>query len=75
VPNLTLQDRMQGHLFQGELHNQNLQLSQTQEDTLIQWIILQDIRGVAPRPSHVQQMANLILQQDALNPPAPIGKN
>jgi hypothetical protein len=36
VPNSTLQDQMQGHLFQGELRNQNLRLSQTQEESLIQ---------------------------------------
>ncbi|CEL10571.1 hypothetical protein ASPCAL13688 [Aspergillus calidoustus] len=75
VPYTTLSDQLSGHLFQGELRNHNLRLSKTQEETLIQWIISRDTRGVAPRPSHVQQMANIILQQDSPTPPKPIGKN
>ncbi|CEL10896.1 hypothetical protein ASPCAL14003 [Aspergillus calidoustus] len=75
VPNSTLQDRMQGHLFQGELRNQNLRLSQTQEESLMQWIEVRDKRGVAPRPSHVRQMADIILKKDSKTPPQPMRKN
>jgi hypothetical protein len=75
VPYSTLQDRLSGHLFQAERRNHMHRLTETQEESLIQWIEGRDRRGVAPRPVHVQQMANIILQQDSKDPPQPIGKN
>jgi hypothetical protein len=44
-------------------------LTETQEATLIEWIISRDIRGVPPRPCHVREMANIILQEDTPTPP------
>jgi hypothetical protein len=75
VPRSTLQDRLSGHLFQPELRNHMHRLNETQESALVQWIISRDTRGVAPRPSHVRQMADIILQEESPTPPQPIGKN
>jgi hypothetical protein len=36
---------------------------------------ISETRGVAPRPSHVQRMADIILQEESQDPPKPIGKN
>ena len=75
VPRETLRDRLKGHQFRFEQRNHNLRLSETQEDTLIHWIVSRDTRGVAPRHKHVQEMANLILQSDTTTNPDPIGIN
>jgi hypothetical protein len=68
VPESTLRGRVKGNSFQAELRNHMHRLTETQEVTLIEWIILRDIRGVPPRPCHVQEMANIILQEDTPTP-------
>jgi hypothetical protein len=50
-------------------------LSVLQEETLVGWIVSLDIRGAAPRPSQVREMAYLILKEQSPTPPPPIGKN
>jgi hypothetical protein len=30
----------------------------------VEWILSRDLRGVPPRPSHVQEIANILLQAD-----------
>ncbi|BCS24404.1 uncharacterized protein APUU_40848A [Aspergillus puulaauensis] len=75
VPRGTLRDRLQGQQNQQELYNQNMRLSKTQEDYLVQWIISRDERGCAPRHSHIQEMAKIILQSDSATPPDPLGGN
>ena len=50
-------------------------LSLIQEESLIQWIISLDSRGMPPRPSHVQEMANILLQGEKSTQYKPIGKN
>ncbi|KKA22176.1 Transposase [Rasamsonia emersonii CBS 393.64] len=75
VPKSTLHDRLTGHHFRIEQRANGHRLSQTQEDALIQWILSRDSRGVPPRPSHVQEMANIILRTDNPTGYTPIGKN
>jgi hypothetical protein len=44
----------------------------------VEWVISRDTRGVAPRVSHVQEMAYLLRQADSsipLPPQKPLGKN
>jgi hypothetical protein len=50
-------------------------LTQIQEDSLVQWILSMDRRGAAPRPSQIQDMANILLTNTSLNQFQPIGKN
>ncbi|CEL00931.1 hypothetical protein ASPCAL00523 [Aspergillus calidoustus] len=75
VPRSTLRDRLKGHGFQPELRNHSFRLSENQEEALVKWIIDRDTRGVAPKVSHVQQMAYLVLQEGSSTPPKPLGKN
>lgn len=75
VPRGTLRDRLQDQQNQQELYNQNIRLSKTQEDYLVQQIISRDERGYAPRHSHIQEMAKIILQLDSTTPPDPLGGN
>jgi hypothetical protein len=53
VPKSTLRGRVKGSSFQAELRNHNHQLTEVQEEALVEWIISRDTRGVAPRPCHV----------------------
>jgi hypothetical protein len=64
----TLWGHVKGNSFQVELHNHMHRLTKTQEVILIEWIILRDIHGVPPRPCHVQEIANIILQEDTPTP-------
>jgi hypothetical protein len=42
---------------------------------LVEWIISQDTRGVAPRPSQVKEMANILLQEGSRSGQQAVGKN
>lgn len=53
----TLRGRLQGQESLSELRNRAHRLSLQQEDVLISWIISLDIRGAAPRPSRVREIA------------------
>jgi hypothetical protein len=75
VPPSTLRDRMKGHQSQPELRNQNHRLSLLQEEALIAWIVSLDIRGAAPRPFQVREMAQIILDAATSTPSLPIRKN
>jgi hypothetical protein len=50
-------------------------LTQLEEDSLTEWILSMDLRGAAPRPSTVREMANILLAARGDNPPATVGKN
>jgi hypothetical protein len=74
VPRSTLRDRLKGSQFQSEQRANGHRLSENQEISLVQWILSRDMRGVPPRPSHVAEMANILLHKE--DPTAqPIGKN
>jgi hypothetical protein len=75
VPRGSLRDRLKGQYFQPEIRNHQHRLNETQEESLLKWIEARDKREVAPRPSHVRQMADIILREDSKTPPKPIGKN
>jgi hypothetical protein len=38
-------------------------MTQNEEESLIKWILSMDQRGATPRPSRVQEMANILLAQ------------
>ena len=53
-------------------------LTQTEESTLVEWVLSMDQRGLAPTYDIVGQMANLLLQkrsQTQANPLPTIGQN
>jgi predicted HTH domain antitoxin len=75
VPRSTLQDRLNGCQYRIEKRANGYRLSPTQEESLVEWILSQDSRGVPRRPSHVQEMANILLQADNPSGFKPIGKD
>jgi hypothetical protein len=75
VPRSTLQDRLNGCQYRIEKHANGYRLSPTQEELLVEWILSRDSHGVPPRPSHMQEMANILLQADNPSGFKPISKN
>jgi hypothetical protein len=75
VPRSTLRGWLNGCQYRIEKRNHNHRLSPTQEDSLVEWILSRDQHGVPPRPSYVQEMANILLQADNPSGFKPIGKN
>ena len=55
--------------------NSPASLTNKEEESLIQWILALDQYGAAPRPSHVQDMANLLLSNRGPSNIQSIGKN
>ncbi|APA07651.1 hypothetical protein sscle_03g024210 [Sclerotinia sclerotiorum 1980 UF-70] len=62
VPRTTLRDRMGGRIHRLETRANNLNLTEKEEEVLIQYIIDMDERGFAPKLSGVEDMANYILE-------------
>jgi DDE superfamily endonuclease/Tc5 transposase DNA-binding domain len=59
----TLQRRVNGRLAKCNLRPTNCKLTNTEESTLVQWILSMDQRGLSPRSDFVRRMANLLLQK------------
>lgn len=75
VPRTTLQRRLNGTINRAEKQANCLKLTKEEEESLIRWILSLDQRGAAPRPSHVQDMANILLSNRGSSKTQPIGKN
>ncbi|EED23902.1 pogo transposable element, putative [Talaromyces stipitatus ATCC 10500] len=63
VPFTTLQRRLTGTQHRGERHANDHILTQYEEESLLKWILDLDKRGLPPRTSLVQDMADLLLSQ------------
>ena len=61
VPRTTLAARIQGRVAQPEKRHEQLKLTATEEQTLVQYIIDLDARGFPPRIARVSDMADLLL--------------
>ncbi|EED11907.1 conserved hypothetical protein [Talaromyces stipitatus ATCC 10500] len=59
----TLQNRINGMPYRAEKHANNHKLTQSEEDSLVKWVIDLDRRGLPPRHSLVREMANYMLLQ------------
>jgi hypothetical protein len=75
IPHTTLADRAKGVLARVESRLSRLKLTQLEEDSLTEWILSMDSRGVSPRPATVGVMANILLAARGSYPPPTIGKN
>jgi hypothetical protein len=78
VPYSTLYRRVNGCPARRDTRPATCKLTQTEESTLVEWVLSMDQRGLAPTTDNVHQMANLLLQkrsQNQANSPATIGKN
>ncbi|KAK5800964.1 hypothetical protein VI817_003176 [Penicillium citrinum] len=62
IPRTALQDRLNGRQNRVELRANSTKLIKIEENSLKDWIISMDIRGLglAPRPSIVQEMGNIL---------------
>jgi hypothetical protein len=74
VPCSTLQDRLHGKLYRNEIRANGHKLTPNEEESISQWILSRDRRGAAPRPLHVQQMANLLLAERGSTPVQTVGE-
>jgi len=74
VPFSTLRDRLHGHQFRSESRANNHKLTQTEEESLKQWILSMDLRRSAPRPTSVREMANLLLARRGTTPIQTVGE-
>ena len=62
VSNSSLHDRIYGRALRTDLRANNHKLTETEELTLVQWILLIDERGYPPRICAVRKAAELLLK-------------
>jgi hypothetical protein len=74
IPRSTLQDRLRGKTFRNEARANSHKLTQSEEESLVRWILSMDQRGAAPRPSHVREMANILLAKRGTTPIQAVGE-
>jgi hypothetical protein len=67
VPRSTLQYRVHKHPARRDSRPASCKLTETDELTLVEWILSMDERGLPPRSDNVRQMANLLLQKRCQN--------
>jgi hypothetical protein len=73
VPRTTLRERMKGIEPKRGSIAKNRLLTPTEEETLVQWILSMDRRGMPPRIAALRQMAGLLLSQRGQT--ASVGEN
>jgi hypothetical protein len=75
VPRTTLRRRI--HRIQNRATSRAncSKLTETEEQSLEKWILSMDLRGAAPRPSIVREMADLLLQKRGTTPVLSVGEN
>ena len=61
IPHTTLAGRANGTKARVDTRPNGRKLTQLEEDSLVEWIFSMDSRGAAPRPSTIQEMANILL--------------
>jgi hypothetical protein len=67
VPRSTLALRLQGTPSRSDSTSLNRKLTQTEETTLINWILSIDTRSIPPTQALVQEMAELLLRERVQN--------
>ena len=75
IPRTTLRRRLAGTTNRVETRANSHKLTKIEEDSLRKWILSMDSRGVAPRPTTVREMADLLLAARGSTPPLSVGKN
>ncbi|CRL30005.1 Helix-turn-helix, Psq [Penicillium camemberti] len=61
IPRSTLQDRLRGHQQRANSRANSSKLTEIEEESLKKWVLSMDLYRVAPRPSIVREMADLLL--------------
>jgi hypothetical protein len=76
VPRSTLQTRLQGTVSKHAITSVNLKLSSVEEQSLVQWNLDLDQRGISPHIIDVRRMADALLAARRQDPPSPpLGQN
>ncbi|RFU26650.1 hypothetical protein B7463_g9676, partial [Scytalidium lignicola] len=76
VPRGTLNARLHGRVQMGTTYTKRFRMTKLEEESLVQWVLSMRKRGMPPRPSGVQAMANtLVSERGEATPPPPVGKN
>ena len=75
VPKTTLLHRISGQQFRADTRPNGHKMTETEEDSLTQWILSMDARGAAPWPATVREMANLLLAKRGSATALSIGPN
>ena len=75
VPESTLRRRLNGITTRTKKRANNHKLTENEEESLLHWILSMDRRGAAPQPAHIQDMANLLLQERDSADIQPVGQN
>ena len=68
VPQSTVSDRLRGLQSQRNVQINNRKLTPTEEESLIQWILSMDERGMPPTIAYTRRMANLLLSERGKDP-------
>jgi hypothetical protein len=75
VPETSLRRRLSGVQNRAISRANLYKLTEIEEESLKKWILSIDRRGGAPRPSIVQEMANLLLEKRGTTPVPSVGEN
>lgn len=75
IPFSTLQARLQGRKNRVDTRANSFKLTEIEENSLKKWIISMHMRGAAPRPKTVGEMANLLLATRGTTPIQTVGIN
>ena len=72
IPKSTIADRIKGYTAKADCRNAYLNLTEIEEEVIVQYVLDRDSRGFSPRIADVGDMADLLLRKrDA----KPVGKN
>jgi hypothetical protein len=63
APYSTTRDRVDGRVSQADLRPTNRKLTDTEESTLVQWILSMATRGLPVRTDSIQKMADILLEK------------
>ena len=72
IPATTIRRRMKGHPAKSDSRNAHLNLTEIEEEVIVQYVLDRDSRGFSPRIADVGDMANLLLRERGA---PPVGKN
>jgi hypothetical protein len=75
IPRSTLTIRLNGVQNRASSRVNNLKLTEIEEESLQKWILSIDLRGAAPRPSTVREIADLLLAARGSTPLLSVGEN
>lgn len=75
VSEKTLRRRLRGITARSETRANSHKLTQNEEESLVQWILSLDRRGAPPRPSHIREMANILLAARGTTPIQTVSAN